>query len=57
MSTLLEKLQGIQQRFDEIADLIIQPNVINDHQRYAKLNKEYSDLTDIIKTKKNTNLN
>lgn len=52
MSTLLEKLQGIQQRFDEIADLIIQPNVINDHQRYAKLNKEYSDLTDIIKTKK-----
>lgn len=52
MSTLLEKLQGIQQRFDEIADLIIQPDVINDHQRYAKLNKEYSDLTDIIKTKK-----
>lgn len=52
MSTLLEKLQGIQQRFDEIADLIIQPDVINDHTRYAKLNKEYSDLVDLIKVKK-----
>ncbi|MRJ09013.1 peptide chain release factor 1 [Ornithobacterium rhinotracheale] len=51
MSDLIEKLQGIQQRFDEIADLIIQPDVINDHQRYAKLNKEYSDLREIIQAK------
>ncbi|MBV7441038.1 peptide chain release factor 1 [Weeksellaceae bacterium TAE3-ERU29] len=59
MSSLLEKLQGIQQRFDEIADLIIQPDVITDHQRYAKLNKEYSDLKEIIEVKKEyeTNLN
>lgn len=52
MSSLLEKLQGIQQRFDEIADLIIQPDIIADHQRYAKLNKEYSDLKEIIEVKK-----
>lgn len=59
MSSLLEKLQGIQQRFDEIADLIIQPDVINEHKRYAKLNKEYSDLQDIINIKKEyeSNLN
>ena len=59
MSSLLEKLQGIQQRFDEIADLIIQPDIITDHQRYAKLNKEYSDLKEIIEVKKEyeTNLN
>ncbi len=49
---LLEKLQGIQQRFDEVADLIIQPDVIADHTRYAKLNKEYSDLKDLVEVKK-----
>ena len=51
MSDLLEKLQGIQQRFDEIADLIIQPDVIQDHERYAKLNKEYSDLKEYVEVK------
>lgn len=45
---LLEKLRGIQQRFDEVADLIIQPDVIADQNRYAKLNKEYSDLREIV---------
>jgi len=47
-SSLLEKLRGIKQRFDEVADLIIQPDVISDQSRYAKLNKEYSDLKDIV---------
>src|SRR5690606_1290409 len=47
-SGLLEKLRGIKQRFDEVADLIIQPDVISDQNRYAKLNKEYSDLKDIV---------
>lgn len=51
MSELLEKLQGIQQRFDEIQDLIIQPDVIQDHERYAKLNKEYSDLKEYVEVK------
>ncbi|MXV39255.1 peptide chain release factor 1 [Flavobacteriaceae bacterium Ap0902] len=51
MSTLLEKLQGIQQRFDEIGDLIIQPDIIQDHERYAKLNKEYSDLKEYVEIK------
>ncbi|MDO5510210.1 MAG: peptide chain release factor 1 [Weeksellaceae bacterium] len=48
---LLQKLQGIQQRFDEISDLIIQPDVIADHERYAKLNKEYSELRDFVAVK------
>lgn len=52
MSDLLEKLQGIQQRFDEIQDLIIQPDIIQDHERYAKLNKEYSDLKEYMEVKK-----
>lgn len=45
---LLEKLMGIKQRFDEVADLIIQPDVISDQARYAKLNKEYSELKEIV---------
>ena len=47
-SGLLEKLRAIKQRFDEVSDLIIQPDVISDQARYAKLNKEYSDLKDIV---------
>ncbi|MAY23268.1 MAG: peptide chain release factor 1 [Flavobacteriaceae bacterium] len=41
---MLDKLQLIKQRFDEINDLIIQPEVISDQKRYIQLNKEYKDL-------------
>src|SRR5690606_12189809 len=47
-SGLLEKLRAIKQRFDEVSDLIIQPDIISDQTRYAKLNKEYSDLKDLV---------
>lgn len=47
-TSLLDKLRAIKQRFDEVADLIIQPDVISDQARYAKLNKEYSDLKDYV---------
>ena len=40
---MLEKLQIIQQRFDEVSDLIIQPDIIADQKRYVQLNKEYKD--------------
>ena len=39
-----EKLQIIQQRFDEVSDLIIQPDIISDQKQYVQLNKEYKDL-------------
>ena len=41
---MLEKLQVVKQRFDEVSDLIIQPDVIMDQKRYVALNKEYKDL-------------
>ena len=41
---MIEKLQIIQQRFDEVSDLIIQPDIISDQKQYVKLNKEYKDL-------------
>jgi len=45
---MLEKLQFVKQRFDEVNDLIIQPDIIADQKRYIKLNKEYKDLKQIV---------
>ena len=41
---MLEKLQIVKQRFDEVSDLIIQPDIMTDQKRYIELNKEYKDL-------------
>jgi peptide chain release factor 1 len=41
---MLEKLQIVKQRFDEVSDLIIQPDIITNQKRYVALNKEYKDL-------------
>jgi len=43
-----DKLDQIKQRFDEVNDLIIQPDVIADQRRYVKLNKEYKDLKKVV---------
>ncbi len=49
---MLNKLDAIKLRFDEIADLIIQPNIIVDQKRYIKLNKEYKDLERLVEVRK-----
>ena len=41
---LLEKLEGLQARFEEVSTLITDPNVIADQQRYVRLTKEYKEL-------------
>ncbi len=46
---MLDKLQIVKQRFDEVSDLIIQPNIISDQKRYIEINKEYKDLSKVIK--------
>ena len=38
---MLERIQIIKQRFDEVSDLIIQPEIISDQKRYVQINKEY----------------
>jgi peptide chain release factor 1 len=45
---MIEKLHIIQQRFDEVSDLIIQPDIIADQKRYVQLNKEYKDLSNLV---------
>jgi len=41
---MIDKLNIVKQRFDEVNDLIIQPDIIADQKRYIQLNKEYKDL-------------
>ena len=45
---MLEKIQIVKQRFDEVNDLIIQPDIISDQKRYVQLNKEYKDLKKLV---------
>ncbi|QCX39790.1 peptide chain release factor 1 [Aureibaculum algae] len=45
---MLDRLYIVKQRFDEVSDLIIQPDIITDQKRYVKLNKEYKDLKTIV---------
>lgn len=45
---MLQKLDIIKQRFDEVSDLIIQPDIMTDQKRYIKLNKEYKDLKVLV---------
>ncbi len=49
---LLDKLKGINTRFEEVAEQITQPDIIANMDNYIKLNKEYKDLQPIIETYK-----
>ena len=46
--TLLERLDGIEGRFEEISTLITDPAVIADMKRYVRLSKEYKDLERLV---------
>lgn len=50
-SSLLSRLDGIEHKFQEISTLITDPAVIADMKRFVKLNKEYSDLEQIMKAR------
>ncbi len=45
---MLDRLNIFKQRFDEVSDLIIQPDIITDQKRYVQLNKEYKDLKKVV---------
>ena len=45
---MIDKLNIVKQRFDEVSDLIIQPDIISDQKRYVQLNKEYKDLKRLV---------
>lgn len=45
---MLDKLNIVKQRFDEVSDLIIQPDIISDQKKYIPLSKEYKDLKQLM---------
>ena len=45
---MLETLEGIHARFKEVELLLSSPEVASDMKRFTKLNKEYSDLKQIV---------
>ncbi len=44
---MIDKLEAIRERFQEVSQLIVQPDIISDMKRYSKLMKEYKDLEKI----------
>ena len=51
-NSILEKLNGLCARYEEVSTLITDPSVIADQARYVKLTKEYKDLGDLMKIRK-----
>jgi peptide chain release factor 1 len=50
--SLLDKLDTLVLRFQEVGQLITDPDVISDMKRFVKLNKEYHDLERIVEARK-----
>ncbi|HXA02430.1 MAG TPA: peptide chain release factor 1 [Cytophagaceae bacterium] len=50
---MLDKLEAIKLRFDEVAYLIVQPEAISDMKKYSALGKEYKELDKIVTEYKN----
>ena len=51
-NNILDKLETLVSRFEEVSTLITDPNVIADQKRFVKLTKEYKELDDIMKARK-----
>ena len=45
---MVEKLKLVENRFAELSELIIQPEIISDQKRYIQISKEYKELKKII---------
>ncbi len=51
-STLLEKLDDLASRYEEVSTLVADPAVIADQKRYVKLSKEYKELGDLMNVRR-----
>jgi peptide chain release factor 1 len=45
---ILDKLEGVKERFEEVGRLLTEPDVMDDMKKYIQLNKEYKELSPII---------
>ena len=51
-NSILNKLDDLVSRFEEVSTLITDPSVIADQTRYIKLTKEYKELSDLMNARK-----
>ena len=51
-NSILQKLDGLEARYEEVSTLITDPAVIADQNRYVKLTKEWKDLGNIMDARK-----
>ncbi|MDL2212891.1 peptide chain release factor 1 [Bacteroides sp. OttesenSCG-928-D19] len=51
-NNILTKLESLVSRFEEVSTLITDPSVIADQKRYVKLTKEYKELDNLMKARK-----
>jgi peptide chain release factor 1 len=51
-NVFLDRLEGINIRFEEVGQLITDPDIISDMKKYVRLNKEYRDLEPLVDTYK-----
>jgi peptide chain release factor 1 len=45
---ILDKLEGVKSRFEEVGQLIAQPDIVSNMKQYIKLNKEYKELEPVV---------
>ncbi len=45
---MIDKIQGVAHRYEEISNMLMDPSVINDNGRYRDLMKEYKNLTPLV---------
>jgi peptide chain release factor 1 len=45
---MLDKLEAIKNRFDEVSEALVSPDVMSDMKKYTSLNKEYKELNRIV---------
>ncbi|HEX7014924.1 MAG TPA: peptide chain release factor 1 [Cyclobacteriaceae bacterium] len=45
---MVEKLEDIKHRFEEVGQLLAQPDLVKDQKKYSQLSKEYRDLEKIV---------
>ncbi len=50
ITSMFEKLELIEKRYDEIGKLLAQPEIATDHKQLQELSKEKAALEDIVGT-------
>lgn len=46
---MIEKLEEIKHRFEEVSQLIVQPDTVSDVKKFGQLSKEYKELERVVK--------